>query len=115
MTALLLAVSLAACDSAEPPKPAAVTQPVKPLAEAPQPPSAPRPSADELLAERVRKALRDSRAVPGQGVDAAVDAGVVTLYGTVSSREERGEVGAFVAGIGGVKSVVNKLVVVQGS
>ena len=125
MRPLLLAAAaslvLAACDFAEPPKPAAVTEPVKPMAQElkpappPEPVAAPQPSADELLAGRVKKALRDSRAVPGQGVDATVDGGVVTLYGTVPSREDRSQVGDFVAGIGGVKSVVNKLIVVRGS
>jgi osmotically-inducible protein OsmY len=119
--AALVSLSLAACDSADPPKPAAVTEPVKPMAQAPTPAAspaplaAPQPSPDQQLAGRVKQALRDSRTVPGQGVDAAVEGGVVTLYGTVPSREDRGRVGKFVAGIGGVKSVVNKLVVVQGS
>jgi hypothetical protein len=117
---VLLVALLAACDASEPPKPAAVPEPLKPIARAEQPPApppvaAPQPSPDEQLAERVKQALRDARAVPGQGVDATVDGGVVTLYGTVPSREDRGKVGEFVAGIGGVKSVVNKLVVVRGS
>jgi hypothetical protein len=127
MRPLLLAAAasvllLAACDAAEPPKPAAVTEPVKPVAATPSPPApppapvaAPKPSPDEALAARVQRALRDARAVPGQGVDATVDGGVVTLYGTVPSREDRGKIGDYVAGIPGVHSVVNKLVVVRGS
>lgn len=128
MRPLLLAVFasfvLAACDSGEPPKPAAVAEPVTPPVAAVQPasppaaapaPAAPQPSPDEVLAERIARALRDTRAVPGQGVDATVDGGVVTLYGTVPSPEDRGKVADFVAKIEGVGSVVNKLVVVQGS
>jgi len=125
MRPLLLAAMtsfvLAACDSGEPPKPTVVTEPVKPLVEAPKPApeqapvAAPQPSPDERLAERVRMALRDARAVPGQGVDATVDGGVVTLFGTVPSAEDRAKVRDFVAAIDGVQSVVNKLVVVRGS
>jgi len=123
LTVAALALVLAACDSGEPPKPAVVTEPVKPMVQAPAPPPAPtpapaaalQPSPDEALAGRIRRALRDARAVPGQGVDATVEGGVVTLYGTVPSAEDRGQVRDFVAGIPGVRSVVNKLVVVRGS
>jgi len=123
MRPLLLAaassVLLAACDSAEPPKPTVTSEPVRPAIEvpkpAPAPVAAPQPSPDERLAERVRRALREARAVPGQGVDATVEGGVVTLYGTVPSPEDRASVRDFVAGIDGVQSVVNKLVVVRGS
>jgi len=125
MHPLLLAAAaslvLAACDSAEPPKPATATAPVKPMTQElkptppPAPVAAPQPSADEILAERVKKALRDARAVPGQGVEATVERGVVTLFGTVPEAGDRGRVEKFVAGISGVQAVVNRLVVVQGS
>jgi hypothetical protein len=114
-------VLLAACDSGEPPKPTVTTEPVQPVIEVPKPApppapaAAPQPSPDVQLAERVRRALRDARAVPGQGVDATVEGGVVTLYGTVPSPEDRAKVRDFVAAIDGVQSVVNRLVVVQGS
>jgi hypothetical protein len=118
---LLAAVSLAACDSAEPPKAVAVTEPVKPMVQAPapaQPPvpaAAPQPSPDEALAARVRKALAETRAVNGQGVDVTVDGGVVTLFGTVPEKAEGAKLEKFVAGLDGVHAVVNKLVVVRGS
>jgi hyperosmotically inducible periplasmic protein len=116
---LLAAVSLAACDSAEPPKPAAVTEPVKPMvqapAPAPAPAAAPQLSPDEALAARVRRALADTRAVNGQGVDVTAKDGVVTLFGTVPEKQERAKVEKFVAGLDGVRSVLNKLVVVRGS
>jgi len=131
MRPLLLAVAsslvLVACDSDEPTKPAVVTEPIKPPAQetaaaapsaaapAPAPVAAVKPSPDEALASLVTRALHDSTAVPGQGVDATVDGGVVTLYGTVPSAADRGKVADFVAGIEGVRSVVNKLVVVAGS
>lgn len=111
-------IALAACDSAEPPKPAAA-EPVKPMvqsaAPAPTPPSAPEPSADERLLERVKNALRDTRKVDAQGVGVTVADGVVSLFGTAPSDAERRGIEKFVAGIDGVKSVVSKLVVVRGS
>ncbi|MEX2197506.1 MAG: BON domain-containing protein [Burkholderiales bacterium] len=111
-------IALAACDSAEPPKPAAA-EPVKPMLQsavpAPTPPSAPEPSADERLLERVKNALRDTRKVDAQGVGVTVADGVVSLFGTAPSDAERRGIQKFVAGIDGVKSVVSKLVIVRGS
>jgi hypothetical protein len=120
--ALLIPLALAACDSSEPPKPAAPPPP-KPVVQAPAPTPTPPPTPvaapsltpDQMLAERVKGALRDSREVDGQGVDVGVASGVVTLFGTASSAGERRKLGKFVAGIEGVQSVVNKLVVVHGS
>ena len=122
--ALCAALALAACDSSEPPKPPpAPVAPPKPVAQAPAPApvappapvAAPQPSPDELLAQRVKQALRDTREVDAQGVDVAVGHGVVTLFGTAGSKGERLKVAKFVAKIDGVKSVVNKVVVIEGS
>lgn len=116
--AVFAVIALAACDSAEPPKPAAA-EPVKPMVQsavpAPTPPSAPEPSADERLLERVKNALRDTRKVDAQGVGVTVADSVVSLFGTAPSEAERRGIEKFVAGIDGVKSVVNKLVIVRGS
>ncbi|MDH5578674.1 MAG: BON domain-containing protein [Betaproteobacteria bacterium] len=120
--AVLIATALAACSEAEPPKPAAAA-PAQPVvrapAHAPTPPpapaAAPQTSPDEQLAERVKKALRDSTTVEGQGVGVRVAGGAVTLYGTAPSAGERRKIEAFVAGLDGVKSVNSKLVIVQGS
>jgi hypothetical protein len=119
--AALIAIALAACSEAEPPKPAATPEPPRPvvLAPAPTPPpapvAAPRLSADEELAERVKQALRDTRKVEGQGVGVRVAGGAVTLYGTAPSADERRSIESFVAAIDGVQSVVSKLVIVRGS
>jgi len=121
LLAILIALALAACDSAEPPKPAAAPEPSKPLAQAPaptpppQPVAAVQPSADEVLAARVKKALLDTRNVDGQGVDVRVEHGAVTLYGTTGSADERRRIEQFVAGLDGVRSVVSQLVIVRGS
>jgi type IV pilus biogenesis protein CpaD/CtpE len=122
--ALLLASALAACGETESSKTASAPQPLPPpkpmvqapaSAPAPAPVAAPQPSADELLAERVRRALRDTRTVDGQGVDVRVDGGAVTLFGTAPSAGERRKIEDFVARLEGVQSVVSKLVVVRGS
>jgi hyperosmotically inducible protein len=119
--ALLIASALAACGEAESPKPAAAPEPPKPVAQAPAaaptpaPVAAPQPSPDEQLAERVKKALRDTRKVEGQGVGVRVAGGAVTLYGTAPSAGERRRIEEFVAGIDGVQSVLSRLVIVRGS
>jgi hypothetical protein len=121
--AALIATALAACSEAEPPKPAATPEPPRPVvlspAPTPTPPpapvAAPRLSADEELAERVKQALRDTRKVEGQGVGVRVAGGAVTLYGTAPSADERRSIESFVAAIDGVQSVVSKLVIVRGS
>ncbi len=121
--AALIATALAACSEAEPPKPAAVPEPPKPVALAPAPAPTPPPapaaapavSPDEQLAERVKKALRDTRKVEGQGVGVRVAGGTVTLYGTAPTRDERRRIEAFVAEVEGVQAVVSKLVIVRGS
>ena len=117
--AILAVFALAACGPSDPPKPAAA--PAKPVAAAPAaqpappPPAEPNLSADEELLARVKSALRDTRKVDAQGVGATVKAGAVTLHGTAPSPDEKQAIGAFVAGIQGVRSVANNLVVIRGS
>lgn len=118
--AIAALLGLAACGEAEPPKPAATPEPPKPVVlapapAAPAPAAAPLPSAEELLAERVRRALRDTRKVEGQGVGVRVAGGTVTLYGTAPTADERRRIEEFVAGVEGVQAVVSKLVIVRGS
>lgn len=119
--AVLLTTALAACSEAVPPKPVAAPEPPKPVARAPAPApetapaAAPQPSPEEQLAERVKRALRDTRKVEGQGVGVRVAGGTVTLYGTAPTADERRRIEAFVAGVEGVQAVVSKLVIVRGS
>jgi len=121
--AIALVLGLAACGEAEPPKPAAAPESPKPMSQAPAsaptpspaPVAAPQPSADELLAERVKQALRDTRKVEGQGVGVRVADGTVTLYGTAPTAEEQRRIEQFVAGVPGVRAVLSRLVIVRGS
>jgi hypothetical protein len=127
--AALSALLLCACgDNAPPPKPA--PKPSAPVAQkaAPAPAPAPAPAAQPaapaqqaananpnvLLAERVKKAL-ETGSVQAAGVDVSAASGVVTLYGTVPSSEEKNRAGRLAAKVEGVKSVDNRLVVIRGS
>lgn len=117
--AILAVFALAACGPSETPKPAAAAKPpaAAPAAQPAPPPvaEAPKPSADEELLARVKAALRDTRKVDAQGVGATVAGGAVTLHGTAPSPADKQAIGAFVAGIQGVRSVANNLVVIRGS
>ncbi len=116
---VLGAFFLAACDKPEsklsaPPPPPAVQAPVA-AAKAVEPPPAPQPSASELLAARIKALLRDAKGLEAQGVDVKVADGVVTLYGTAPTTEDRRRIAALVTKLDGVRSVVNNLVVIRGS
>jgi len=116
---VLGAFILAGCDKPEskvsaPPPPPAVQAPIA-AAKAVEPPPAPQPSASELLAARIKALLRDAKGLEAQGVDVKVADGVVTLYGTAPTPEERQRIAALVAKLDGVRSVVNNLVVIRGS
>jgi hypothetical protein len=116
---VLGAFFLAGCDKPEskvsaPPPPPAVQAPIA-AAKAVEPPPAPQPSASELLAARIKALLRDAKGLEAQGVDVKVADGVVTLYGTAPTPEDRQRIAALVAKLDGVRSVVNNLVVIRGS
>jgi len=117
-----LALALAACDKpqtvADVPPPPAAPAPVvvaAPPPAAPAVPAAPQPSPSAQLAAKVKSALRGAQSLDAQGVDVTVADGVVTLHGTVPAAEESKKISLFVSQIGGVRSVVNNLVVIRGS
>lgn len=122
----VLAVSLSACDKEEPPKaapPATVVQPAatpepkpaeaQPVTSAPAPMPAVDPNAE--LAGKVKAALRTTPGLEALAVDVVAADGVVTLFGTADGRESIQQAGKAAAGVPGVKSVQNKLVIVRGS
>src|SRR5574341_612860 len=96
--AVFAALALAGCGEATteavPTKPIVLKPEAAPVAAA-----QPAPSADELLTDRVKSALRDAREVEGQGVGVAASGGVVPLYGTASAPEASRKLAQFVAGI----------------
>jgi len=48
-------------------------------------------------------------------IDAGVSDGVVTLYGTADNKKNRDKAARVAAGVPGVKSVKNEMVIVAGS
>ncbi len=65
---------------------------------------------DAALAEIANEALRANRAVPA-GVEATVQEGCLTLTGTVRSTAQRSAAQGTAAGVGGVLSITNDIVI----
>src|SRR6266852_4488195 len=99
------------------PKPAEGTIQVAKAVELPKSIEAPKPPVDEnkLLANKIKSALAADPALKTLAIDAAVADGAVTLYGTANNRALREKAAKVVAGVPGVKSVKNELVIVAGS
>jgi len=86
-------------------------------AEAPKPLEPEKPAVDDnkMLAGKVKSALRSDPALKLLAIDAGAAEGVVTLYGTADNRKNRDKAAKVAAGVEGVKSVKNELVIVAGS
>ena len=126
--AALLAFGLAACGEKSAPEPAAkpvapMTQPPTPAAPkneeakpaAVQPPAAKPVNPDAELASRVKAALGSDGSINVHRIDVTSEGGVVTLYGTAETADQRARAGEVAATVAGVKSVQNKLAIVAGS
>ena len=117
MLAACLMLLLAACG--DQPAPKAEKKPAEAKAAEIQPaPASPVPQKadpNKALAERVKKALQDEAKIHAAGIDVTAADGVVTLWGTAASAEERTRAAKTAAAVEGVKSVENKLAVVKGS
>ena len=76
-----------------------------------------KPAVDEnkLLAGKVKSALGADPVLKMLAIDAGAADGVVTLYGTADNKKNRDKAAAIAAGVPGVKSVKNELVIVAGS
>ena len=74
-----------------------------------------RAAADKELAGRVKAALVAERNLNAHGIDVVARDGAVTLYGTAETRVRRDMAEKIAAGVGGVKSIENKLAIVAGS
>jgi len=70
---------------------------------------------DTDLAFSVKKALEADKDVKDQGVDVTASSGVVKLWGTVGTQEERERASVIASRVQGVVSVENRLAVVKGS
>ena len=123
------AVALIACSQDAPPKPAP-----KPAAEAPAPitaappppppapatkPEPPKPdpriSANQELADRVKRALEEVAKIQAAGIDVTANDGTVTLWGTAATAAEKNRAAQAARKVEGVKAVENKIAVVKGS
>ena len=126
---LVPAFALIACSEEAPPKPAP-----KPAAEAPAPitaappppppapvakPEPPKPdpriSANQELADRVKRALEDVAKIQAAGIDVTANDGTVTLWGTAATAAEKNRAAQAARKVEGVKAVENKIAVVKGS
>lgn len=76
-----------------------------------------KPAVDEnkVLAGKVKSALGADPALKMLAIDAGVSDGVVTLYGTADNKKNRDKAARVAAGVRGVKSVKNEMVIVAGS
>lgn len=124
----MLLLALAACDGGkppvDPPKPAAIAAPAVKPAPAPAPAPAPvekpaqpglQQKADAELTAAVRAALAAEPQVQGFAIDVTASNGVVSLFGTASTKARRDKAGQVAAKVAGVKSVQNNLAIVAGS
>jgi osmotically-inducible protein OsmY len=122
IAAIAAAACLCACDSPDPApqasadqkSAAAPAQPAKP-AEAVQSSATPNAADDSDLSNKVRKVLTTASGMEIGGVEIAAADGVVTIYGTVDEPSEKDRAAILALGIDGVRSVVNRLVVIRGS
>jgi hypothetical protein len=120
-----LLLALAACgESSRPPPPLKPVAP-PPVAAAPaipalapeaaKAPEPPKPDPNKELADKVKRALEGEAQIQAAGIDVTAKDGVVTLWGTATSNDERGRAARAAGRVDGVKSVDNKLAVVRGS
>ncbi len=119
LAALILA--LAGCSESTPPPAVKPTTPpvATPAPSAPAPEAkaaeAPKPDPNKELAARVKRALDEEAKIQAAGIDVTANDGVVSLWGTTTTDDERTRAGRVAAKVEGVKSVENKLAVVRGS
>ncbi|MCG6877158.1 MAG: BON domain-containing protein [Betaproteobacteria bacterium] len=123
--AATLVWGLAACGKEEAPKveqPAVVQPATAPEAKAgeirtetSEPAPMPNPDPNAELAGKVKSALHSTPGLEALAVDIVAAEGVVTLFGTADTRGSLEKAGKIASDVPGVKSVQNKIVVVQGS
>jgi osmotically-inducible protein OsmY len=64
---------------------------------------------------RVRRALEEAGKIDAAAIDVTATDGMVSLFGTAGTKDERARAAQVAAKVEGVKSVDNKLVIVRGS
>ena len=123
-TAAVMTYALSGCGDEPAPKPGASPAPPPQAAvkTAPQPPAPQQPAAanaqaenDRALAAKVKAALGAAPGLNVHQMDVVSRDGVVTLFGTTETREQREQAARLAAAVPGVQSVESKLAVVAGS
>jgi hypothetical protein len=110
----VLLVSVAACKDG-PRSPAEAATPRSAPEAQPLPVQAPAPDSNRELVMRVRRALENAGKIDVPAIDVTVAEGMVTLWGSTRSLDERRLAGEISARVEGVKAVRNELVIVRGS
>lgn len=120
---VLLAWACAACAPDAPPPQPVITAPAAPSVAAPAAPAPPaepapaeaRPDPNRVLAKRVTRALEEEGTVHAAAIDVTASGGVVTLWGTAASQDERQRASRVAYRVIGVTAVENKLAIASGS
>ncbi len=121
----VLTFGIAACGEKEPPKSAApaVVQPAAPpdtkageiRSATSEPAPMPKVDPNAELASKVKTAFRATPGLEALAVDVVAADGDVTLFGTADNRDSMEKAAKVASGVPGVKSVLNRMVVVRGS
>lgn len=127
---VLLAGMTAGCAPEAPPAPQSVVKAAPPPAPAAAPALAaitaarapkaepapePKPDPNKELAKRVMRALEDEGKIHAAAIDVTASGGVVTLWGTAGSQDERQRASRVAYRVIGVTAVENKLAIASGS
>jgi osmotically-inducible protein OsmY len=114
---VLVSFFIAACT--KPPETKVVNMAIEPKVEvkAPEAPKveAPKPDPNKELAQRVKRTLENDGKIEAAGIDVTAADGLVTLWGTAPTEDDRGRATKLATGVTGVKSVNNRLTVIRGS
>ncbi len=124
----VLLLALAACGEPQAPAPAPKARPALSVAPAKAQPAlapvevsvphiqdAPRADPNRALALRVMRALEEEGKVHAAAIDVTVAGGVVTLWGTAATADERARAARIAHRVIGVTTVQNRIAVVSGS
>ena len=129
-TAAALALSLTACEDKPPapvvtkielpaprvvPQAQPVVRAVPPRAAGPNTAAEAKSAADKDLAAKVKTSILSQPGLKHLAMDVRAENGAVTLYGTADDDEQRGRAEKAAAGVSGVKSVTNQLLILRGS
>ena len=127
---VLLAVLAVGCAPEAPPAPQSVVKAapapapaaapaVTAVAAAPAPKAdpapEPKPDPNKELAKRVMRALEDEGKIHAAAIDVTASGGVVTLWGTAGSQDERQRASRVAYRVIGVTAVETKLAIASGS